>query len=342
MYDVYIEEFDLGNRQEIEEFLSPFEIELEKDVEHTLVAKSEGKIVGTCSSAGNIIKSVAVRCTCGNTGVGSKLVTHMMNHLFDRGIYDVFVFTKKANTEIFRDLGFKEIVSSEKVVLMENGRRGITDYVKGMLVNSGLGNGGKASIVMNCNPMTRGHLHLIKRASEENDEVVVFIVEEDKSLFSFETRLDLVRKCTREFGNVHVIPGGRYIISSNTFPSYFLREDEKSSQYMEIDLNIFGKYIGPAFNIEKRYVGTEPYCNMTGSYNEGMKKILPGYGIEVVEVERHEMGGKAVSASMVRQKIREDRIEDVKAIVCKDVYEYLLSKEGKATIDRIKGSDSLH
>lgn len=138
MYDVYIEEFDLRNRMEIENFLSPFEIDLEEDIEHILVARSEGKIVGTCSSSGNIIKSVAVRCTCGNTGIGSKLVTQMMNHLFDRGIYDVFVFTKKTNVEIFRDLGFGEIVSSDKVVLMENGRTGIDEYVKKMFKKADL------------------------------------------------------------------------------------------------------------------------------------------------------------------------------------------------------------
>jgi [citrate (pro-3S)-lyase] ligase len=342
MYDVYIEEFDLSKRAEIENFLSPFEIELEADVEYSLVARSEGEILGSCSSSGNIIKSLAVRCSCGNSGIGSKLVTHMMNHLFDRGIYDVFVFTKKTNTEIFKDLGFREIVSSDKVVLMENSRRGIEAYVEKMFIKSGLGTGSKASIVMNCNPVTNGHLHLIKKASEENEQVVVFIVEEDKSLFSFETRLELVRKCTREMKNVHVIPGGSYIISSNTFPSYFLREEEKSAQYMEIDLKIFGQYIGKVFNIDRRYVGTEPYCNMTGSYNEGMKKILPGQGIEIVELERHEMDGNAISASMVRQKIKEDRIEDVRNLVCREVYEYLISEEAGETIERIKGSDSLH
>ena len=342
MYDIYIEEFNLSNSLEIEHFLSPFEIELEDDVEHTLVARIEGKIVGTCSSSGNIIKSIAVRCTCGNTGIGSKLVTQMMNNLFDRGIYDVFVFTKKTNTEIFKELGFREIVSSDKVVLMENGRIGIDEYVKKMFVKSGLGNGRKASIVMNCNPVTRGHLNLIRKASEENNEVVVFIVEEDKSIFSFETRIDLVRKCTKDFKNVHVISGGRYIISSNTFPAYFLREEEKSSQYMEIDLQVFGKYIGPVFNIDKRYVGSEPYCNMTQSYNEGMKKILPEQGMEIIVVERHAINGIAISASMVRKKIREDRTEDIKDLVCNEVYVYLTSKEAEETIKRIKESDFLH
>lgn len=342
MYDIYFEEYNLMDRQEIENFLYPFDLELEKDVEYTLVAKSEGKIIGTCSSSGNIIKSVAVRCTCGNTGIGSKLVTHMMNLLFDKGIYDVFVFTKKTNTVIFRDLGFKEIVSSDKVVLMGNGRIGIDEYIKRMFVKSGLGNGRKASIVMNCNPVTKGHIHLIEKASRENEEVLVFIVEEDKSVFSFETRIDLVRKCTKKLKNVHVIPGGRYIISSNTFPSYFLREEEKSSQYMEIDLKIFGNYIGPVFNIDKRYIGSEPYCSMTKSYNEGMKKILPIHGIEIVEVERHIMKGRAVSASEVRTEIRKNNIEGIKNIVCKEVYDYLISNEGKDTIERIIVSDSLH
>ena len=342
MYNIIIEEYDLNNRQEIEKFLSPFELELEDDVEYTLVARKKGEIIGSCSSSGNIIKSLAVRCTCSDSGIGSRLVTKMMNILFDKGIYDVFVFTKKVNTLIFNDLGFKEVVSTEKVILMEIGRTGEEEYIAGMFSRSGMNDKEKAAIVMNCNPITLGHMHLIRKVSEENNQVVIFIVQEERSLFPFETRIDLVRKCTQHLNNVHVIPGGRYIISSNTFPTYFLREEDKSGEYISIDLEIFARYIAPTFNIVKRYVGTEPYCNLTESYNKGMKRILPKYGIEVVELNRLEQSGEAISASRVRQLIKENNIEKLKDIVCSYVYEYLLSEDAYTLIDKIRRSDSRH
>ena len=47
-------------------------------------------------------------------------------------------------------------------------------------------------IVMNCNPFTLGHRYLIEYASKRVDYLYVFVVEEDRSIFSFEDRFHLV------------------------------------------------------------------------------------------------------------------------------------------------------
>ena len=107
-----------------------------------------------------------------------------------------------------------------------------------------------------------------------------------------------------------------YIVSAATFPTYFLKEKALAGKInCRLDLELFGSRIAPALGIKKRFVGTEPVCMVTDCYNSTMKEILPGYGIEVVEIERKTARGQAVSASRVRNAIREGRLEEVRDLV---------------------------
>ncbi|MEV6108813.1 pantetheine-phosphate adenylyltransferase [Streptomyces sp. NPDC051940] len=55
-------------------------------------------------------------------------------------------------------------------------------------------------------PITNGHLDIIARASKLYDEVYVTVMinQSKKGLFSVEERIDLIRRCTAEYGNVKV------------------------------------------------------------------------------------------------------------------------------------------
>ena len=345
MGDIFIEKINLkGNgREQIESFLKGFNLALDKDVEYTAAAIAEDEIVGTCSYAGKVLKCFAVKEELQGEGIASRLITHVTDKLFDKGIYETFLFTKPKNKEIFTGLGFNEVYATEGVVLLEGGMANIIKSISCMFNKSRLGRGKKAGLVMNCNPFTLGHRYLIERAAQENEEVVIFILEEERSLFPFEVRLELVKQGTSHLKNVHVIPGGDYIISSNTFPSYFLRqEDERLLEYTRLDAGIFGKYIASAFNIDRRYVGTEPYCAVTGNYNKALMEILPSYKVEVRLIER--MSGKcgAVSASRVRELIKIDGWEEIKTLVPRTTYDYLISNEAAEIVRKIKESSSPH
>ena len=52
--------------------------------------------------------------------------------------------------------------------------------------------------------------------------------------------------------------------------------------------------------MRRRFFGTEPACETTRAYNEGMRRVLPRFGIEPVEIARKEAGGAPISASRVR------------------------------------------
>jgi citrate lyase synthetase len=183
------------------------------------------------------------------------------------------------------------------------------------------------SIVMNCNPFTLGHLHLIEYAANNSEHLYIFVVEEDKSEFPFADRYNLVKKNTAHLKNITVLPSGKFIISSLTFDSYFgksgVSEERAAEQDVSFDLLIFASAIAPALNITKRFVGQEPFDPVTRHDNEEMKQILPEHGCEVIEIPRLEESGSAVSASRVRKLLKEGDFEEIEKIVPKATFRYL-------------------
>ena len=136
---------------------------------------------------------------------------------------------------------------------------------------------------------------------------------------------------------------GKMLEKSNATVSYFIKEEEaKDRAYKELEAGIFGKYIAPAFNITKRYVGSEPICHVTRGYNETLSRILPKYGIEVKIIDRLSIDGVIVSASLVRKLIREDDWEKIKMLVPETTYSFLISPEAKKISDSIKGIEGRH
>ena len=79
-------------------------------------------------------------------------------------------------------------------------------------------------------PMTQPALsrciQKVERAAKENDTVHLFVLSEDASLVPFKMRWKLVTEGVADLPNVVCHPSGPYIISSATFPSYFLRDEE--------------------------------------------------------------------------------------------------------------------
>lgn len=186
------------------------------------------------------------------------------------------------------------------------------------------------SIVMNCNPFTFGHKYLIDTALTQTDFLYIFIVEENRSEYSFEERINLVKEVYKDNPNICIIGSGNYIISKDTFPEYF---DKKNLQNTPIsptnDVTIFGSCIAPALRIRKRFVGEEPLDTVTKQYNDQMKKLLPDYNVELIEIKRKEFGDTPISASYVRRLLsewNETNTSLLRAIVPDNVYKFLINK----------------
>ncbi len=303
------------------EFLTKFNLKLEDDVSYTINCFDNNQIVGTISCSSNIIKCMAVDSSYQGESIALSLVSKIVQYLYSQNYSCAFVFTKPKNKDIFISMGFKEIVTTSNTVLLELH----SDITEELLKIKNEHNLNKlyAAIVVNCNPMTNGHLYLIEKCATENDNVIVFVVCEDKSYFEFEDRFAIVKKECEKFSNVCVVSSTQYLISSKTLPTYFYKDDVDSDlEGMQIDLQIFKKYFLPIFNIKVRYVGEEPYNTFTKNYNETMKMILPN----VVEIERIKSNDLYISATHVRKLIASRSIEELKKIVPQSTFELIMDK----------------
>ncbi len=354
LYNVHIERVNLKNRverEEVQTFLKDFDLVLDQDVDYTLIirdgawnpAAKGSSIVATCSKAKNVLKCFGIVEELKGEGLSSTLISALIDKLFSQGQYHSFIFTKPAKAPIFSALNFKLIHSNLEVALLEHGLYDIHKTIEGIQRDHNLGDGEKAALVMNCNPFTLGHRFLIEEAAKNNREVLVFIVEEDESLFPFTTRLELVCRGVEHLENVKVIPSSEYIISAATFPSYFLRkEGERLRAYAELDASIFGNYFCKKLNIKKRYVGEEPYCSVTKAYNETLKNVLPTYGVELHEIKRKQFGGVAISASRVRKILKTGESHELSNLLPESTLEFLNTSFGREIVEKIKRAHSPH
>ena len=208
-----------------------------------------------------------------------------------------FSFIRSAIKLSFETLGFYEITRvKDKVVFMENKPDGFDSYVQNLQTGYGV----QAAIVMNANPFTLGHRWLVEQACRENDTVHLFIVSEDISQFPYAVREKLVREGTADLANIIYHPTKDYLVSTSTFPSYFLKETSDNVQVQAmLDTQIF-ILLAKRLGITVRYVGEEPISVVTNRYNSVLKENLPCHGITCREIPRLEAGNQVISASRVR------------------------------------------
>ena len=322
--------------KEVKEFLEKFNLKYE-DVDYTVVIRENDDIIATCSKKENILKCFAINENYQGLGLSNNLISKVTEQLFLEGRYHSFIFTKPENQFLFEGLGYKNIVTTDKVSLLESGNKNINSSLDTLKKQYNIDDNKEyAALVMNCNPFTLGHRYIVETAAKENENVIIFVVEEDKSVFPFSTRFRLIKEGTKDLENVTVMPAGEYVISSATFPNYFLKKnDDALKEYTKLDCNIFGKYFAPKFNIVRRYVGTEPHCEVTNTYNESMKEVLPKYNVEVKLIERKQIEDDAISASRVRRLLKEGKLEKVKNLLPTHSFEFLLSEEGEKVINEL-------
>lgn len=337
-------------RVQLEEFLKKQNLSLDREVDYTIALFDREEIVATGSLDGRILKCIAVDNDYQNMGLSAKIVTHLEREAYSRGKTQLFIYTKPENKVIFSDLGFYTIAEVQsKVVLMENRTDGIKKYLKEITQETKEvtpKNGDKkniAAIVMNCNPFTLGHQYLIEYVASSYQTLHIFVLWEDKSGFPAEIRYRLLKEGVAHLGNVVLHQGKDYIISDATFPSYFIKEfQDVVETHARLDLEIFTRYIAPALGIQKRFVGEEPYCKVTETYNSVMQEILPAHDMEVQVVPRRLSEGQPISASRVRSLIREGRLQEVKALVPETTYQFLLSPEAEGIIKSIQANQKRH
>ena len=328
----------------VEKLLLNEGIRRDKNLDYTCaIYDDECNIIATGSCYGNTLRCLAVSHEHQGEGLMNEIVSHLLQYEYDRKIYHIFLYTKCNSAKFFGDLGFYEIVRIEdQIVFMENKRKGFSDYLI-RLAKSKTEGEKISAVVLNANPFTLGHQYLIEKAAKENDFLHVFIVSEDASLVPFEIRKRLIVEGTSHLKNLIFHDTGPYIISSATFPSYFQKDEEAVIEsHANLDLSVFVK-IAEVLGINSRYVGEEPQSLVTGIYNEIMNKKLPEYGINCVIVPRKTDGenGKVISASDVRQAIKNGNFAKLKNLVPESTYKFFTSPDAESIIEKIKSTDDV-
>lgn len=291
----------------ITQFLRENDLSIDTTVEVFITVTRNETLIACGGIAGNIIKCVAISESARGEGLALTLATELITLAYEKQRTHLFIYTKSNNEALFKQCGFYTLARVPGVmVLMENSATRLQRYASYLttLRQSGDKIG---CIVMNANPFTRGHRYLIQTAAAQCDWLHVFLVKEGTSRFPYEDRLALVRAGTADISGITVHRGSEYMISRATFPCYFIKEQSVINHcYTEIDLQIFRQHLAPALGITHRFVGTEPFCTVTAGYNRDMRQRLadptwPSPPIQLVEIERLQYQGTAISASWVRR-----------------------------------------
>ncbi|AHI52513.1 adenylyltransferase/cytidyltransferase family protein [Spiroplasma culicicola] len=310
---------------EVEDFLNHFDLKYTK-VDCTIVARVKNKIIGVCSKLNNLIKNVAVADEYKGMNLLNSLLTLIIKKINEQNFKNVFVITKFINKKIFLEMNFKLIYENENISFLTTDDSEFKKYK--LYIESFNLKGTIGVIIMNANPMTKGHLSLIETASLQNDHVIIIPVKEEGSLFTYKERVNIIQKNIVQFNNVILIEGTEFLVSKNFFPSYFIKSDEQTIiEQCKLDVNIFCSLFSKFLNQVTRYVGEEPYSQTTKNYNEVIKEILNQKDIGIKIIKRSEFNGQAISASKVRELIYKQDFESLKNYVTKLTYEFITSKE---------------
>ncbi|MGI6066308.1 MAG: [citrate (pro-3S)-lyase] ligase [Bacillota bacterium] len=319
----------------IEELLFNHGLKFDKNVEYTVAIIEGDQIIATGSFEGRVIKCLVVDQKYRGMGLSNRIIGALMHEEYRRGNFHLFIFTKPQNQKYFQGIGFNKVAEvPDSVVLLENVSDGMQTYLhelsktrrKGAIIGS---------IVVICDPFTLAHKYIIEKASKECDYLHVFVLSDDKSVFPFNTRFELIKKGIDQFQNVIMHQGGDYIIPNTTFPTYFFKDTlEAVKAHVLLTEKIFSEYIAPVLGINKRFVG-EANDDFTDLYHTIIKKQLPSLGIEVEEISKYKVAGEAVSTFKVRELIKGGRLSEVKKLVPETTYDFLRSEEAKKFVCRV-------
>ncbi len=294
-------------------FLAQNGLKYDADITQTLYYEEDGEIIATISRSNHIIKCLAVRKDRRGENLAGVILSELLSAMRLEGIYHYQVFTKTEYVGVFQNLGFQLLAATANVAILEAGEARIEEKIAAIRVNIakkyGIASLDKSigAIVVNCNPMTKGHYQLILEAAKNHDIMLVFVVEEDQSVFTYAERFAFVENALKTYPNIMVLPSTKYMVSQLTFPSYFLKTiDEAEYEHAMLDAILFRDHFMIPLNIQKRYIGGESEPVMV-AYNKILKSTL---GERIVLRDRFCLDKETISASLVRKLIFENKIAE--------------------------------
>lgn len=313
---------------ELEAFLKKEGLKFEDNIESTFVIRQADNIIGSGSRYQNIIKCLAIDEENQGGPIINEILTALINEIYAQDYDNVFLYTKEEYEKTFTRLGFSLIEKVKGQLAFMERSDNFSKYLKSLEKEKvNLDNIG--AIVMNANPFTLGHRHLVQYGANHCDFLYIFLVSEDLSFFSTKERMKLVKEGCKDIKNIKILPTDKYLVSAATFPSYFIKkEDDLTKIHTRLDCAIFKNHIGRVLNIKKRFVGEEKEDQLTNLYNKTMKEELSKEPnpIELIEIPRKMVDGRPISASKVRASIKDKNFKVLEKYLPQTSLDYILNK----------------
>ncbi|AVK61792.1 [citrate (pro-3S)-lyase] ligase [Lactobacillus sp. CBA3605] len=297
-------QFEPSVKQQWRELLVAGQLVPDEQVDYTVGIYDGSQLIGTGSLYQNIIKCVAIDPAATQQNLLAPLIKALLDQLTETQYEAAFVYTKPKTAPYFEAMGFKVIVTTAEVSLLEWGYPNFDDY-QAYLRRHKRPSDNAAAIVMNANPFTLGHQYLIEQALKSSDVVYVFVVSEDRSQFKTATRLAMVRRAVAINQRVVVLETNHYLVSNATFPAYFLKDQANlavAKTQACLDATLFLTKIKPVLAIQQRFVGAEPDSPVTQIYNDQMAQVFADQ-LPLTVVPRLQQAGRPISATTVRQAL---------------------------------------
>lgn len=311
------------------QFLHTCGLQYDENIQFSVLLMEDDRVAATGSLDGSTLKCIAVSPDFQGDDLTSQVMTALMQEAFRRGMRHLMLYTKPQNQYIFQSFGFHPLMRTASCLVMENRRDGLEQFIAA-LPPCQASAPPVGCIVAHCNPFTLGHRYLIETAARECSHVHVFILSEDKGLFSPGERLEMARLGCQDLPNVSVHPSGPYMISAATFPTYFLKNPAQAQDvYCEVDIRLFAEKIAPLLHIQRRYVGTEPLSPVTARYHAELHRLLPAYGIEVREIPRLKAQDQEISASRVRAQLQHGMPSALRTLLPESSLNLIRQKQGE-------------
>lgn len=313
----------------------------DKHLDYTCgIFDNDRQLIATGSAFANTLRCFAVSNSHQGEGLLVEIVSHLLGYEIERGYTHIFLYTKPESAKFFESLGFHEIAHVEgSLVFMENRRKGFERFLTQL--KESRTEGQSAAIVMNANPFTLGHRHLIETAAKENETVHVFVLSENHGPIPAQVRFQLVQKGITDLKNVRLHKTGPYLVSKATFPGYFLKTEEAVLEAQaRLDTALFGR-IAAALGVTHRYMGEEPANRVTSLYNRVITEELPKQGVECHIIPRKQAGDQIISASTVRKAIHDGAYSTVSDFLPESTKRYFSSPEAAPVIEAICREEDL-
>ncbi|ATZ17636.1 GNAT family N-acetyltransferase [Mesoplasma melaleucae] len=334
MSNIVFEKVNLENQNienKVKIFLNKFDLKY-SNIDCTIIAWEANEIIGVCSKNKNIIKNIAVDDSQKGLGLFNQLLSEIKKQIIIENYNNTFVITKKCNKKFFEDINFKKIYENDKIAFLAENIDEYNNYKK--FVNNSKFCKKTGVILLNANPLTKGHQFLIEESRKENDLTVLIPVIDDSSFFTTKERLEILSANYQNSKDIKIFEGTQFLISKKLFPSYFIKSDEdviteESEMNAWLFKDIFSEQVKSG-NTITRYLGSEPFSKTTNKYNEFIQHLYEkdALKIKVKIVERYtNKNNDIISASKVRKLIYDEQIDKLKDFVSDETFKLITKDE---------------